>query len=74
MNLNEIITLPDGKEVTLAKLINHHTALKAFVEGVAKGRGGYAVRIPGYSETYTRHSKRVTGEAIELLKRLEAEL
>jgi hypothetical protein len=74
MNMNEPITLPDGKTVTLAKLINHYAALKSFVEVVAKGSGGLAVPIPGYYESYTRHSKRVTGEARELLKRLEAEV
>ena len=73
MNLNEIVTLPDGKTVTLAKLINHYTAFKSFVEVVAKGPGGSLVRLPGY-ESYTRHSKRVTGEAKELLKRLGAEV
>lgn len=73
MNLNEIVTLPDGKKVTLAKLINHYAALKSFVEFVAKGPGGSAVRLPGY-ESYIRHSKRVTGEAKDLLKRLEAEV
>jgi hypothetical protein len=74
MNLNEIVTLPDGSTMPLAKLINHYSALRTFVEGVAKGSGGYTTPIPGYYESYTRHSKRVTGEAQELLKRLASEV